>query len=375
MTRPSLLRPGAWRAHAAIALAIGCALAPACRHAQRRGPGVEEGLVEASDGVRLFYRKLGAGAPVVVVPGAFLLEPQLDALARGRTVVLYDPRDRARSSPPEEGGRVSLQADVDDLEAIRAHLGAERIIPIGWSYFGEVVALYARDHPERVDRLVQLAPIPPDPGKRYPPGLGIPEAAPGELQELARQVEELRAAGAYRRDPESFCRATDAYQRRLLVFHGERAGLLADQCRFHQEWPAALARHLERLWPSIFAANTTAPSFRNVRIPVLVVHGREDRNAPYGGGRDWAMRWPDARLVTVERAAHAVWIDDPSVLGDLDTFLRGAWPKRAVDLTGPFCGGFAGIRCEEANVCVDDPRDDCDPERGGADCAGMCVPR
>lgn len=41
-----------------------------------------------------------------------------------------------------------------------------------------------------------------------------------------------------------------------------------------------------------------------------------------------------------------------------------------------FCGGFAGIPCEaKDDICVDDPRDDCDPKHGGADCGGLCVPK
>ncbi|KAK3325033.1 hypothetical protein B0H66DRAFT_636535 [Apodospora peruviana] len=39
-----------------------------------------------------------------------------------------------------------------------------------------------------------------------------------------------------------------------------------------------------------------------------------------------------------------------------------------------FCGGFAGIQCKDkTKMCVDDPRDDCDPLNGGADCGGVCV--
>jgi hypothetical protein len=41
---------------------------------------------------------------------------------------------------------------------------------------------------------------------------------------------------------------------------------------------------------------------------------------------------------------------------------------------GAFCGGIAGIPCPEGCVCVDDPRDDCNPKRGGADCSGICKP-
>lgn len=40
--------------------------------------------------------------------------------------------------------------------------------------------------------------------------------------------------------------------------------------------------------------------------------------------------------------------------------------------SGPFCGGFAGIECPGAGTCQDDPGDDCDPARGGADCGGLC---
>lgn len=53
---------------------------------------------------------------------------------------------------------------------------------------------------------------------------------------------------------------------------------------------------------------------------------------------------------------------------------------RALDCPGvcvedpgaPTCGGFAGTPCPDGLTCVDDPRDDCDPGNGGADCGGVC---
>ena len=40
------------------------------------------------------------------------------------------------------------------------------------------------------------------------------------------------------------------------------------------------------------------------------------------------------------------------------------------------CGGILGRGCESPrDVCIDDPRDDCDPTKGGSDCIGVCVPR
>jgi hypothetical protein len=38
-----------------------------------------------------------------------------------------------------------------------------------------------------------------------------------------------------------------------------------------------------------------------------------------------------------------------------------------------FCGGIAGFPCPPGSTCVDDPKDDCDPTQGGADCGGICV--
>ncbi|KAB5572148.1 hypothetical protein GE09DRAFT_1098476, partial [Coniochaeta sp. 2T2.1] len=38
------------------------------------------------------------------------------------------------------------------------------------------------------------------------------------------------------------------------------------------------------------------------------------------------------------------------------------------------CAGFIGDLCLVGDKCVDDPTDDCDPNTGGADCIGICIP-
>lgn len=43
-------------------------------------------------------------------------------------------------------------------------------------------------------------------------------------------------------------------------------------------------------------------------------------------------------------------------------------------VTKTFCGGFGNLPCPDGEECVDDPDDSCDPNDGGADCGGMCVP-
>jgi proline iminopeptidase len=305
----------------------------ACTHAPPpHGPTGQQDVLTTADGTRLWFRKLGTGTPVVVIPGAFMLEPDFDVLAQGQTVVLYDPRNRARSSAVRDE-QISIQNDVADLEAIRAHLGAERIIPVGWSYFGLMVALYAEAHPDRVERLVQIGPVAPVPGTKYEPPLSEPNSTlPPDVQELYRQAEEAKASAAST-DPAGYCRTQQRFLRRLLVNNPARGDRFPDQCGWEREWPTNLDRHFQLIWRSIFQTSVTRATAATVKVPVLVVHGRRDRNAPYGAGRDWATLWADARLVTLDNAAHALWLDDPAVLNDIDVFLKGGWPARAEGLT------------------------------------------
>ncbi|MDH3628618.1 MAG: hypothetical protein OES25_13310 [Acidobacteriota bacterium] len=53
---------------------------------------------------------------------------------------------------------------------------------------------------------------------------------------------------------------------------------------------------------------------------------------------------------------------------------RPACPKGG-PVSNIFCGGIAGIECPGNLVCIDDPRDNCCPQTGGADCGGVCVRR
>ena len=71
-------------------------------------------------------------------------------------------------------------------------------------------------------------------------------------------------------------------------------------------------------------------AFEKVTVPVLTIHGTWDRNAPYGGGREWASHLPQGRLLTVPRAAHMLWLDAPGVVYPaVEQFLSGTWPAGA----------------------------------------------
>jgi pimeloyl-ACP methyl ester carboxylesterase len=54
----------------------------------------------------------------------------------------------------------------------------------------------------------------------------------------------------------------------------------------------------------------------------------------YGGGREWALLLPEARLISIDEGAHGPWIEGPEkVFGAIRTFFDGAWPRDVEKVT------------------------------------------
>jgi len=86
--------------------------------------------------------------------------------------------------------------------------------------------------------------------------------------------------------------------------------------------------------PSVQKLNLTLEDMARAQAAILIIHGTKDRSSPYGAGREWALLLPNARLVTVEAAAHVPWIEAPErVFGSIGRFLDGAWPDAAEKVT------------------------------------------
>ena len=96
------------------------------------------------------------------------------------------------------------------------------------------------------------------------------------------------------------------------------------------EWPSHLWPHFEVLLRPDKSTDIPKESVAKLTVPVLTIHGRKDRNAPYGGGREWNLLLPTARLIRIEGAAHMSWVKFPdTVFPNIDVFLSGQWPDRA----------------------------------------------
>jgi len=288
--------------------------------------------VTADDGVRLFMQILGAGPQIVLIPNGYYLLDALSRFADGRTLVFLDPRNRGRSDAITDRSKLErgIRQDVDDFDAIRRHLDAGHVDLIGHSYMGVTAALYAMTWPGRTGRVVQIGAAPADPSKAYPAHLTNTD---GVLRDVFTRIGELQKERPSM-DGADFCCRFWAILRELYVFHPSDAGRLGwEPCHLPNE-AGFMKQYIDFVLPSIQALNLTDADYARATAPVLAIHGRQDRSAPYGGGREWALRLPNARLITVERAAHVPWIEDPDKVFDaIGTFLDGGWPPSAERVT------------------------------------------
>jgi proline iminopeptidase len=292
-----------------------------------------EGYVPTGDGVRLFVKKLGNGPRALIIPNAVHMFESFKHLADRRTVIFFDLRNRGGSDSVSDASKLArgIHHDVDDLEAVRRHFGISEVDLIGHSYVGLTIILYAMKYPARVGRLIQIGPLQANAGTQYPADL---TGADATLAAFAGKLAQLRNEGQSN-DPKETCGKLWALFRALMVANPEDAEKIHwTPCDYPNE--LSFMKHwTENILPSIQRLHLGAEEIAKVKPPVLTIHGRRDRQSPYGAGREWATMLPDVRLVTVEDAAHVPWIEAPErVFGAIETFLDGAWPQAAHEVSG-----------------------------------------
>jgi proline iminopeptidase len=295
-----------------------------------------EGFVKVEDGVELHYVKAGSGAQTVILPARLFAFADFGWLAERYTLISYDMRNRGRSSRVEDLAKISLEADVADLEAMRRHFGAEKVHLVGYSYLGLVVVLYALEHPERVARIVQLGPVPLKFGTEYRPEYVATDRQQVIDRHGGAKLRELRQKEYHTTHPREYCEEEWRVVRFMLVGDPDRVERLGSGvCESPNEWPVNLARHFERHFVgSVQKLDVPRERVARLQQPVLTIHGTLDRNAPYGAGREWAYLLRDGRLLTLQGAAHQAFAERPEVVRPaVDEFLRGQWPAAAEKVT------------------------------------------
>ena len=324
---------------ALLRLPLAAAVAAAalfCRRSTAPGlagpaPPTREGSVTTGDGVRLHYRQVGTRGDTLLFlhggPGQNYqgVGPDLDALGEQHVLLMYDQRGGGRS---ERGDTTALAAatHVRDVDAVRRHFGIGRMTLIGHSWGTGLATLYAAEHPERVARLLLLAPMPP---ARDPFNAQRGEALARSRNAIAAATG-LRVTADADSEPRAWCEQTNAVNLRLYYLdtlamrrrRGDYCAVPEAGIRSRTVTSRATMRSLGD-WDF-------RPLLRRLTMPVLVIEGAESP-VPLDQVRVWAAEAPEGRVLIVPRSGHAYqMVERPELFFPaVEQFLRGQWPAGA----------------------------------------------
>jgi proline iminopeptidase len=294
-----------------------------------------------SDGIDIYYRvdgePLGSGTSTLVVihggPGEHMqwYTRDFEFLAREHTVIYYDQRGGGRSELPEDTTALTIEHHINDLEELRQHFGLERMTLVAHSFGPGLAALYAIAHPERVERMLFIGPIPPRLGN-FSEEYGANLASRLTPEALSR-MDELRDQWDTATDLVAVCE--EYWSLGIpprLADPSTSSRLKAEPC----DVPVKALRYSNAYtnsvtWNSLGDWNWL-PDLAVLDVPTLVIHGEQEA-IPMAMVEEWVTTMPDARLLRVPNAAHFPYTEQPElVVPAMEQFVRGQWPAGAVTL-------------------------------------------
>ncbi len=306
----------------------------------------EQGYVER-DGVRLFYEVYGSGEPTVLLLPTWSIihsrhwKAQIPYLARHARVVCFDGRGNGRSDRPDTAEAYAEREFAADTLAVMEATGTERAFLVALSAGTGWAILLAAQHPERVVGIVAIGPAAP-----------FAQHTARVKHSFDEPLETTEGWAKWNR-----LYWLEHYREFLEFFFGEAFSEphSTKQIEDCVGWgldttPETLA--LTIAGRELKDADEFARLCREVRCPVLVLHGDSDRIRPVVVGEGVAAE-TGGELVVLEGSGHLPHARDPVRVNRL---IRGfvaperpprRWargrgrPKRALYLSSPIGLGHA----------------------------------
>jgi len=264
------------------------------------------GFVER-DGIHVFYEVYGSGEPTVVLLPSWsvvhsrLWKLQIPDLARRHRVVTFDPRGNGRSDRPISANAYAETEFAADALAIMDATQTERAVFVSLSRGAQRGLILASDHPERASGAVFIG-----------PALPLDPIVPGR-EPMRDFVEPLDSDAGWARFNSHYWRRD--YRGFLEFFFGE----CFPEAHSTKPTDDAVAWGLEtdpesliltELAPRLPGRDDVLARCSQVRCPVLVIHGSEDRIRPHEHGLELA-RATGGTLLTIDGAGHIPNVRDP----------------------------------------------------------------
>lgn len=229
----------------------------------------------------------------------------LTALAEERPVVFYDQLDSGNSERPGDPANWTVERFVSEVDDVRAALGLDRLIVLGSSWGGTVVAEYAMTRPAGLAGLVLASPLISTP-RWIADNTAYRKELPAEVQKV---LDEHEAAGT-----------TDSpeYQEAVMVFYRRHL------CRL-DPWPEEVNRAFElanldlyvTMWGNTeFNATGTLKDYdasdrlNRIEVPTLFTCGEFDEATP-AACEEFAALVPEARVEVIPDASHMAFVEQP----------------------------------------------------------------
>jgi 3-oxoadipate enol-lactonase len=241
-----------------------------------------------TDGVRLYYETLGAGEPLLLLPGQAQDHHAWiglrDDFAKTHQVIVFDPRGTGASDKPAEPA-YSTRIFARDAIALLDELGIPRSHIYGISLGGRVCQWLAIEFAPRVGAVVLGCTTP---GNRH--GVPRPPEVDAIFHELLWNPKAMGAMLELLLSPE------------WIAAHPE-----------YVNGPALmgppLPRHARKLHYLASEAHDSWDQLPGIARPVLVIHGSNDRVNMTANAPLLAARIPNAELHIVEGGRHLYHVE------------------------------------------------------------------
>ena len=271
-------------------------------------------MVVSVNGAELFYSTRGTGTPCIVpcILGTtpyerMTLAPLLDQFQ----FIYADVRGGGKST----GNPSDLTFDVlaDDLEAVRRAVGAERVAVLGYSILGVLAIEYSRRCPGQVSH-VMAAGTPPT----------------GDMQQMVKAgTAFFEADGSEERKAilkENYAKLPPGTPPEAAVF--AQTPMRFFDPRFNASPLFAEAEFNPQLFERVLGLTSSwdvRAGGEQLRVPILLAHGRYDYVVPYTMWTGITETLPDATLHLFDRSGHQTFFEEPERFAEV----ARAWMARA----------------------------------------------
>jgi proline iminopeptidase len=260
----------------------------------------------AHDGTDLAYHIVGAGVPLICLPGGPMQDSsylgELGGLSAHRRLIMVDPRGAGQSAIPEDAASYRCDRLVDDVEALREHLGLDRLDLLAHSAGASLAVLYVARHPRRVGKLALIAP------STMAVGIAVTGEARRETALLRKDEPWFGAAFAALEAIIAGNATDDSWKAIDPFFYGRwDAAAQAHQAAQdgHRNHEAAAAFGAE----GAYDPQATRAALAACNAPVLLLAGEVDLNTMPSVVAEFAQLFPNAECVVQPGAGHFPWLD------------------------------------------------------------------